>query len=360
MNERPYKDLAIRLDALPNGYPATDDGVELRLLATLFSEEEAALAAQLKFPLETADKIAKRSGRDKKEVRKLLKRMAQRVLIRVGRTDDGLGYGLMPFVVGIYEGLMGQIDAEQAQLFEDYYMRAFGKMLAVEPQVHRVIPVNETVQVDMEIHPYESATDIVNGAQAWGVLDCICRKQKAQIGDGCDHPVDVCLVLNKRPNVFDDHTSIKALSYDEALEVLQRSADAGLVHSVSNNQRGTHYICNCCTCSCGILRGMADLGIANVVARSAFVNVVDESLCLGSEDCLAYCQFAVLAMNDDFVVQVHTHRCVGCGVCVQSCLEEALSLVRRPEEEIKAPPATILDWGMERAMVRELDLTKIL
>ncbi len=360
MNERPYKDLALRLDALPNGYPAADDGVELRLLATLFSEEEAELAAQLKFPLETADKIAERTGGEKQEVRKMLKGMARRMLIRLGKTDEGLGYGLMPFVVGIYEGLMGQIDGKQAQLFEDYYMSAFGKMLAVQPQVHRVIPVNETVQVDMEIHPYESATDIVNTAQAWGVIDCICRKQKKQIGEGCDHPVDVCLMLNKRPNVFDNHASIKVLSHDEALEILQRAADAGLVHSVSNNQRGMHYICNCCTCSCGILRGMADLGIANVVARSAFVNVVDEDLCLGCEDCLDYCQFDALAMNDDFVMQVHAHRCVGCGVCVPSCNDQALSLVRRPEEEIKEPPPTILEWGMERAIAREIDLTKIL
>ena len=360
MTENPYKNLALRLDALPNGYPATEDGVELRLLATLFSEEEAALAAQLKFPLETVQKIAQRTGGDVKRVSKLLKGMARRILIRAGRTDEGLGYGLMPFVVGIYEGLLGQINAEQAQLFEDYYMRAFGKMLAIEPAVHRVIPVHQTVQVDMEIHPYESATDIVDGAQAWGVMDCICRKQKEQIGEGCAHPVDVCLILNKRPNVFDDHPAIKALSHDQALETLQRAADAGLVHSVSNNQRGVHYICNCCTCSCGILRGIADLGIANVVARSAFVNVVDEALCLGCEDCLDYCQFDALAMNDDFVMQVHAHRCVGCGVCVPSCIEEALTLVRRPEEEIKEPPTTILDWGIERAMVRELDLTKIL
>ena len=62
MNEKPYKQLAQRLDALPNGYPPTDDGVELRLLATLFSEEEAALAAQLKFPYETAERIAGRTG----------------------------------------------------------------------------------------------------------------------------------------------------------------------------------------------------------------------------------------------------------------------------------------------------------
>ena len=360
MNERPYKDLAMRLDALPNGYPATDDGVELRLLATLFSEEEAALAAQLKFPLETADKVAARTGGDVKQVSNLLEGMARRLLIRAGRTDEEKGYGLMPFVVGIYEGLLGKINADQAQLFEDYYMGAFGKMLAGNPKVHRVIPINETVQVDMEIHPYESATDIVDMAQAWGVIDCICRKQKEQIGDGCDHPVDVCLILNKRPNVFDDHAQIQALTHDEALETLKRSADAGLVHSVSNNQRGVHYICNCCTCSCGILRGMADLGIANVVARSAFVNVVDESLCIGCEDCLEYCQFDALAMNDDFVMEVKAHRCVGCGVCVPSCLDNALGLVRRPAEEIKEPPTTILDWGMERAMERGLDLTKIL
>jgi hypothetical protein len=288
MNDNPYKQLAQRLDALPNGYPATEDGVELRLLATLFSEEEAALAAQLKFPLETAERIAVRTGRDTKVVARMLKDMARRVLIRAGRTDDGLGYGLMPFVVGIYEGLMGQISAEQAQLFEEYYLGAFGQMLALEPPVHRVIPINESIQVDMEIHPYESATGIVNEAHSWGVIDCICRNQKAQIGDPCDHPVDVCLIMNKRPNVFDDHETIHALTHEEALATLQRSADAGLVHSVSNNQRGTHYICNCCTCSCGILRGIADLGIANAVARSAFVNTVDESLCLGCEDCLEY------------------------------------------------------------------------
>ena len=360
MNEGPYKELALKLDALPNGFPATDNGVELKLLETMFSEDEAALAALLKFPLETADKIAIRTGEDKQKVRKLLKEMARRNLIRIGRTDDGLGYGLLPFVVGIYEGLMGQISEQQAHLFEEYYLSAFGKMLAIPPQVHRVIPVNETVQVDMEIHPYESATDIVNGAQAWGVIDCICRKQKAQIGDGCDHPVDVCLILNKRPNVFDDHPSIQSLSQAEALETLQRAAAAGLVHSVSNNQHGMHYICNCCTCSCGILRGMADLGIANVVARSAFVNIVDETLCIGCEECLAYCQFDALALTDAFVMEVHSHRCVGCGVCVPSCDEGALSLVRRPEEEIKEPPPTILDWGMERAQVRDLDLMTLL
>ena len=359
MSTNPYKQLAQRLDALPNGFPATEDGVELELLATLFSPEEAALAAQLKFPLETAENIALRLGLDQQEVEDLLAEMAQRMLIRSGRTPTGVGYGLMPFVVGIYEGLMGKINQEQAQLFEDYYYESFGQMLAVQPPVHRVIPIKESVSVDLAIEPYESATTLVDNAGSWGVIDCICRQQKKMIGEGCDHPVDVCLMIHERPHVYDNHDSIRALSHEEALATLQRAAEAGLVHSVSNNQKGTHYICNCCTCSCGILRGMADLGIANVVARSSFVNTVDEGLCLGCEDCLDYCQFGALALNDDFIVEVKQVSCVGCGVCVPHCAEEALSLVRRPAAEVKAPPVTILDWGLQRALERQLDLTQI-
>ena len=33
MKDDPFKRLAERLDALPNGFPPTDDGVEFRLLA---------------------------------------------------------------------------------------------------------------------------------------------------------------------------------------------------------------------------------------------------------------------------------------------------------------------------------------
>ena len=42
-----YKRLAERLNALPNGFPPTDDGRELKLLAKIFTPEQAELAAQL-------------------------------------------------------------------------------------------------------------------------------------------------------------------------------------------------------------------------------------------------------------------------------------------------------------------------
>jgi electron transport complex protein RnfB len=357
MSENPYKLLAQRLDALPNGFPPTDDGAELRLLAKLYTPEEAALAAQLRLALETPAQIAARIGGDPQMLRQSLKSMARRGLIAAARSKEGIGFGLMPFAVGIYEMQAGSIDAELAQLFETYYRQAFGQALTMQPQVHRVIPVGESVRIDIDIHPFESAAGIVNNAQAWGVLDCICRKQKALIGEPCEHPLEMCMTFSETSGAFDNNPVIRALSRDEALATLRRAAEAGLVHSVSNRQDGLSYICNCCTCSCGILRGMADLGIANVIARSAFVNRADEAVCVGCGLCVELCQFGALSVED--VAHVDSVRCVGCGVCVSACLEGALGLVRRPVKEVLPPPVSESDWRRERAAARHLDLDKV-
>ena len=348
-----YKRLAERLNALPNGFPPTDDGRELKLLAKIFTPEQAELAAQLHPTLETVEEVAARTGGNVAELRDLLKGMSRSGLIEAGRKDGKLGFKLMPFVVGIYEMQVAKMDEELARLFEDYFQGSFREILNVKPQLHRVIPVNEAVRNTMEVRPFESAAEIVDAMQAWGVQDCICRKQKALIGQACEHPIDVCMVMHPMANAFDGNAVIHALTHDEALGTLRRAAEAGLVHSVSNSQEGVYYVCNCCTCSCGILRGMAELGIANVVAASAFVNQVDEMLCNGCENCIQSCQFHALSM-DGALVKVNGIRCVGCGVCVINCSAEALSLVRRPEEEVLRVPVTHTEWEAQRAAERGL------
>lgn len=240
MSENPYKQLAERLNALPQGYPPTEDGVELRLLAKIFTLEEAALGAQLRVTLENFREIAERIGAEPRDLRNRLKAMAQKGLITVGRAASGrgLGYGLMPFAVGIYEMQHDRIDAEFAERFEAYFQQGLGQMLAVQPPVHRVIPVRESVPIDLDVRPYESAATIVEQGKAWGVADCLCRKQKALIGDPCDHPLDVCMQISQVPNAFDHDPSIRAVNKEEALVTLTRAAEAGLVHSVSNSQIG--------------------------------------------------------------------------------------------------------------------------
>ncbi|HZU87392.1 MAG TPA: 4Fe-4S binding protein, partial [Anaerolineaceae bacterium] len=250
---------------------------------------------------------------------------------------------------GIYEEQIGRIDAELAELFETYYHKAFGRALEVQPQVHRVIPVGESVKNNMEVLPCDSVNGLIDGAQSWGVLDCICRTQKALIGDPCEHPVDVCMVLGYKPDAFANNSTVRAMTHAQARETLQRAADAGLVHCVSNSQQDIWYICNCCTCSCAILRGMAEMGIANVVARSAFINRVDEELCIACGLCVDSCQFNALILED--VLRVDDIRCVGCGVCVRACPQEALGLERR--EDASAPPLSEEEWRKARTVARQ-------
>ncbi|MGD2157785.1 MAG: 4Fe-4S binding protein [Anaerolineales bacterium] len=359
MKSDPYQTLAERLDALPNGFPPTESGVEQRLLAKIFSPEEATLASQLRLTLETPEQIAVRLSEDSKILKRRLKSMTRRGLIRAGKTDSGLGYGLLPFVVGIYEMQLERMDVELALLFEEYFQQTFNQFLQVKPSVHRVIPVNESVRMDMEVQPFENAVDIISSAQAWGVMDCICRRQKSLIGDPCDHPVEVCMVFHKRPGAFAGNQVVRELNKEQAMDTLRQAADAGLVHSVSNKKEDLSYICNCCTCSCGILRGMAEMGIANVVARSAFVNQADEDLCTACETCLDYCQFDALIL-EDFTVSVNSIRCVGCGVCVSNCPEDALALIRRPQEEILPVPKTKMEWLTDRAAERGLNLQDLM
>ena len=152
--------------------------------------------------------------------------------------------------------------------------------------------------------------------------------------------------------------SIRSLTKEEAYATLQLAADAGLVHSISNKQQGHWYICNCCTCSCGILRGIKEFGIANVVARSPYLSVVDGDSCSGCELCLDACQFE--ALSHDTIAVVDATRCVGCGLCVLACPDQALSLIRRPVEEIPEVPVTKHAWRQARAESLGIDLTDIL
>ncbi len=355
MSQEVYRQLAQRLDAIPNGFPATQSGVELRLLAKIFEPDEAALAAVMSQEKESYRAIAERAGVEPRVARRRLKAMARKGLIFAGRGDtpgSGLAFWLMPFAVGVYEEQLPRMDAELAELFEQYYQESQGVFMQ-DPPIHRVIPVEQAIPFDLEIFPYERAVELVEGAKAWGVRECICRLQQRLVGAGCERPTDNCLVFAPVAGVFAKHGDIRAISREEALQVLAEAAEAGLVHSTGNYRDDHYYICNCCTCCCGVLRGVAEFNIPTAVARSAFWAVVDAGLCIGCGDCLERCQFGALALPDE-VCQVDRVRCVGCGLCALVCPVDALSLARRPEEEVPPLPESLKDWQAQRAQERGL------
>ena len=345
----PYQKLAERLDQIPNGFPKTESGVEFKLLAKLFTPEEAALASNLSLELRSVKDIASMNDAGEPEVKSQLIGMVKKGLIDMKRKEgEGFVFCLIPFVVGFYERQNAKIDKEFAELFEAYYKESFHKTMLVTPSVHRVIPIEKTIPVSTDVMPYEKASTYLDDARSWGVLDCICRVQQNLIGKGCDHPVENCLVFSSRPGAFDRTEDIKAISKKEALEILAEADREGLVHATANTQTEVNYICNCCTCSCGVLRGMVEYGNTDIIARSDFYAAVDEELCTACEDCLERCQFNALKMAHD-TCTVNTALCVGCGLCVTACPAEALSLALKPEAEFTPPPSSEEEWREIRA-----------
>jgi Na+-translocating ferredoxin:NAD+ oxidoreductase RNF subunit RnfB len=275
--------------------------------------------------------------------------MAKKGLISPGRTAEGRpGFALKPFVYGFYEEYQGPMTEDLAQRFDAYFHASFARLLTFQPQIHRVLPVGEVVHKELAVRPYETVDALLERMQSFAVVPCICRTQRKMAGDPCGHPIDVCMVVNPQANVFTSGGHLRALTREEARDTLRFAADSGLVHSVSNTRQDGFYICNCCTCGCGLLRGVAELGIAGVMASSAFISVVAEALCGGCETCVSACQFE--AIRVDGIARVNGLRCAGCGLCVRVCPNEALSLSRREQEVI--PPLDEREWGEARQRSR--------
>ena len=360
----PYEKLAQVLDTIPNGYPAVEDGTHLRVLEWIFTPEEAELTSKLKLSDENVDEIANRLNRPKEELEELLETMLEKGQINSwdSKSAGARKYGLMPFAVGIYEEQLNRMDEEFAQILENYFQHetGFKKIVASEPVIFQVVPVNKSLNAELEIHNYEQAEQLIESSASWGVRECICRKQKDLIGEGCDYPRSVCLAFApKAENAFDDDELTKSITKEESLRLLRESEDTGLVHCTYNFKEGRSFLCNCCTCCCGVLRGVDMVAEPREHIKTDFVMTVNADLCTGCETCIERCQFGALSIPEDITV-VNPKRCIGCGVCAVVCPEDALKIKRVETPEKPEQPAHRLDWMTQRAVSRDVDPSDIM
>jgi ferredoxin len=349
MSDESYERLIDALDSLPNGFPRTPSRVELRLLAKIFSPDEAWLAGQLRGEMEPTDAIAARVGLSERETSTRLKEMVRRGLAWFERRDRQMLFRLAPFVVGLYEAQLETMDHALAHLVEDYFNDGgTAGIMGPEPALHRVLPAQTAVKSEWVL-PYDDVRNILLTAKSFHLRDCICRVQQDHIGRKCDFPLEMCLSFS----ALEGRAGPGAISREEALAVLDRAEEVGLVHTVSNVMAGIGYVCNCCGCCCGILRGITEHGIETSVAHANYFAVIDPDTCLGCGACVTRCQVAAISEVDGVSV-VDRLRCIGCGLCVTGCPSEAARLERKPEAEIIQPPANFATWEHERLQHRHL------
>jgi Pyruvate/2-oxoacid:ferredoxin oxidoreductase delta subunit len=324
-----YKKLARHLDNLPAGFPATKDGLELRLLHHLFTPAEADLATYITLIPEESNVIALRAGMHPDLVTPLLKQMAAKGLIfSIESAGRPALYMASQFVIGIWEYQVRNLDPDLIKDMDTYMPVLFEEIWRV-PQL-RTIPVNRSLMPKLEILAYENAEEMIRRQKKIVVAPCICRREKTMAGDGCDKPLETCLIFGKTAEYYERNGLGYEITAGQAIEILHRADEAGLVLQPGNYRKAGN-ICCCCGCCCGVLRTLKKLPRPVDYISSPFYAVLTSSSCSGCGTCVDRCQMAAVQIDNNNAA-IDLARCIGCGLCITTCPSGSITLVRKPAE----------------------------
>lgn len=346
-----YVRLQQHLDDLPGGFPATEDGVELRILRRLFTPVEAELACHLTLIPEEARVIAHRAKAPVAEVSERLAGMAKKGLVfSIHQEDASPRYQAAQFVVGIYEYQLDKMDEGFVRDVEAYWDTLFNpEVWQAAPQA-RTIPVGKSVTYTPEVLAYEQAESLLKGHDRIAVASCVCRQEQKLIGEGCDKPAETCLSFDSGADFYVRNRMGRYISEEEASEIIALANEAGLVLQPSNSKKAS-FICACCGCCCGILRNLKRYPQPATLVAGAFRAQLDDAACVGCGICAERCQMEALTIADGRA-HLDPGRCIGCGLCVTTCPTAALTLARKPPAEQPHVPQDIARTMLRLAQVR--------
>lgn len=338
-----YKSLRKHLDGMPIGYPATRSGVELRILKRLFTPEEAIIALAMTHHFEPAETILARTeknGMTHPAGQALLDGMAAKGSI-FGKTAAGIPcFGLIPFVVGMFEFQLHRMTPEFYEDTAQYFREAFGLAYLSTPLPQmRVIPIEQSLTQQHRVATYDEIRHIIEQAgDKIGVATCICRKGKDLSGDPCKKTDrrEVCFGFRDYFDFYREHGWLRPVNTGEALEILHQSEKEGLVLQATNEQK-PQAVCACCGCCCGVLNTLKSIPNGADFVAGYYRCRINRDACVGCGICADRCQVNAISMEGKKAA-INLKRCIGCGVCVPACKPGALTLEHK--ENPVVPPET--------------------
>jgi Na+-translocating ferredoxin:NAD+ oxidoreductase subunit B len=352
MEEGLYRRLQKQLDQYSLGFPATESGIEIEILKGLFTDEEAGLFTNMTPLLETPESVSSRLGLNRDEIARRLEDMAAKGLLFRLRKDDDVKFGAIPFMHGLMEFQVKNLSKDKVFAVEKYFEEGFQKAISNSAGLFlRTIPIQESIENSRQVASFDDACAILANAEPIVISDCICRKSRAAIDDACDKPLEVCFMFGSMARYYLDNKLGRKISYDEAVAILTEAQRAGLVTQPATSQN-PGGMCSCCGDCCGVLRAIKLEAKPAELVCSNYQAFVDAENCTGCGVCLERCQMDAVSLNNDDTALINYDRCIGCGLCVPTCPVEAIILKGKSEEKRIIPPKNSLEQMLTLAKKR--------
>jgi formate hydrogenlyase subunit 6/NADH:ubiquinone oxidoreductase subunit I len=367
-SESLYRRLQQHLDHMPVGFPATESGVEIRILERLFTPEEAEIALELSAIPETVATIHKRF-RERMTLAELTQKlgaMGKKGNILSWPIEGEVHYAKMIFVIGMYERQLKTLTPELERDTRQYMEEAFGQAFHTKKTTQlRVVPVNKQIAVERSVTTYDQIRAHVEASPGpFATIPCICRHGKRLVGESCKQTKvrDNCLMIGGAARWAAESGTGRAISRQEMLDLLDQADKEGLVLEPENT-KSPMFVCCCCGCCCGVLQSAKRLPNPAEYFSSNFYAAVNADICESCGTCEVRCQMEAISSPEGKAV-VDRLRCIGCALCVTTCPSGALRLEpnekpRLPPDDTKALYMQMLQdrfgpWGMAKLGMRKM------
>jgi ferredoxin len=336
-----YRNLQKHLNQMPIGFPAVKSGADIRLLKHLFTPKEAKIAIFLRFgwdrdleTLETIYERVKKTGISQEKLEKILDAMASKGSIMSKRENGKKLYGNAELAVGMFEFQVNKLTKGFVEDFLEYMDQGWWpEALKVKGAQLRTIPVEQSIEPKHNVSNYDDLLKLLDTTEGpYVAVNCVCRQMKDVMEDPCKVTSrrELCLGFGKPAQLYIDQGWGRSISKKEALEILRKNEDDGLVLQPDDSQQ-LNFICSCCGCCCEFLTTLKKLGSPGNFSITNYYAEVDSEFCTGCGTCVEICQMNAISLKNE-LSSIKRRKCIGCGNCVAKCPSEAIQLNKRERE----------------------------